>query len=145
MPLWYNRAYADAPARRRSLPRPPEGRPKMSKSKWPPEKIAGLLALVEEGLSRREIAGRMGVAVHAVTTKLYTLGLAVPLNPAGYQPPQACIDSAEDLLWLVRFPRFQDVTRAEAALISQGAPRSAPFTRTHNYSLTGNAGWMCAL
>jgi len=114
----------------------------MKKSRWPAEKTAQLLALVDEGLCRREIAARMGLIINAVTTKLFTLGLEVSLNPAGYQPPAARASSG-GLVHLTRFPRFEDVTRAEAAAISAGAPRSATYGHECDYSLIGNAAEMC--
>jgi hypothetical protein len=114
----------------------------MTKSKWPPARTAALLALVDEGCCRREIAERMGVIINAVTTKLYTLGLKLPLLPAGDMAL-----ARTPRLARVRFPRFEDVSKAEAAAIREGAPRSgkvpAPEGLTRHVSLMGNSSGLC--
>ncbi len=113
----------------------------MKKSKWTFERTDQLLALVADGLSRREISGRMGLVINAVTTKLHIMGVLVPLNPANYAP--CAQNNAVQLAQLARFPRFEDITRTEARAVRRGAPRSAPYVRQPDYSLTGNAADMC--
>jgi hypothetical protein len=110
----------------------------MKRVKWPPEQVAVLMDLAGQGLSRREIATQMGITVKAVTTKLLTIPIYLPLNPESYRT------AARRRLCPVRFPRFENVTRSEAHAAARGAPRSARPSRTYDFSLTGNAADMCA-
>jgi hypothetical protein len=114
----------------------------MRKSKWPPEKTDLLLAMAAEGLCRREIAARMDLNISAVTTKLHLLGVIVPLNAAPESKEQHT--NRKCLRVLAAFPSFADITPAEACAVRQGAPRSAPYAREHDFSLTGNAARLCA-
>ena len=120
----------------------------MKKNKWPAAKTERLLELVAQGLCRREIAGHMGLIINAVTSKLIKLGVVVQLEPG-------CADTAEAGprrrrgLQPVNFPRFEDITRAEAAAIRRGAPPSGRLSRTdseilNRYSLTGSTAALCA-
>ncbi len=47
--------------------------------------------------------------------------------------------------WLatVSFPKFEDITKAEAREILKTAPPSGRFSYVHTYSLTGCAAEMC--
>lgn len=116
----------------------------MRKSNWPPEKTEVLRTLVDEGLCRRAIAERMGLIVNAVTTKLYTMGLAVPLGPA--EPPEPREDTA--LPHLAGRPQYADITPEEAAAVRRGAVPSAPLPRLNtssDRSLTGSTAALCTL
>jgi hypothetical protein len=115
----------------------------MSRPKWPPAKTAELLQMAAQGLCRREIAQRMGLQMNAVITKLHLMGVAAP---AQSESQEASCESAP-VPGVI--PRYEDVTCAEAAAISKGAPRSARLSRSSDYALTryslfGNSGEMCA-
>jgi len=113
----------------------------MRKSKWPPEKTDILLAMVKDGLCRREIAARMDLIINAVTTKLHLLGLSVPLNALGEGTDART--NRQSLRILAAFPRFEDITPEESRAVRRGAPRSAPYARAHGFSITGNAAELC--
>ncbi len=121
----------------------------MKKSKWPPERTAVLLGLVAEGLCRRQIVERMGVGINSITIKLMLMGLDVPLEFERPKMPRASRQTRAHLEHLAQFPRYEDVTSAEAACIARGAPPSAPY-RITSYVFTrmspaGNSSEMCAL
>lgn len=62
------------------------------------------------------------------------------------QPPEkAARDKSRRRLARVKFPRFEDITPAEARLITRDAPHSGKYAYTHPFSLTGNAAARCLL
>lgn len=124
------------------------------KSNWPDERVETLRGLVSEGFCRREIARRMESGICSITTKLNLMGIQVPLENGGVIDGPDIRAAAErrnrfkaECALLAHPQRFEDVTQAEAAVISKGALRSAPYRRqtiTHPYSITGNSSGMCA-
>ena len=60
-------------------------------------------------------------------------------------PDQAAQGKRRRRLAKVNFPRFEDITPAEARLITRDAPRSGKYAYTHPFSLTGNAAARCLL
>jgi len=96
--------------------------------------------------------------VHAVGTKLYSMGMKVALErtpPSGTaEVRDAARPNIQHLKRLAPFARFADVTAAEARAIAAGAPasgsyREVRFARSaagsgHDYSLIGNAARLCA-
>jgi len=115
----------------------------MRRPKWTTAKTAELLQMAAQGLCRREIAQRMGLQMNAVITKLYLMGVSAPAHNESRET------SREPAPVPGVIPRYEDVTGAEAAAISKGAPRSARLSRSSDYTLTryslfGNSGEMCA-
>lgn len=117
----------------------------MSKNKWPPARLAVLQELVLQGLSRREIACAMNTPVRAVSAKLGCLGVCVPLDhpPPDHMHSYLLSDGVPPVP--AHFPRYEDVTPAEARHIARGAPPSGRWSYTHDFSLTGNAAAVCLI
>lgn len=116
----------------------------MRRSRWTPEQTAALLKLVGEGLDRRVIAARMGLIINAVTTKLHTMGLVVPLGAS----PKAAPSAADRATAFLRpHPPFEDITLAEASAVRAGAPPCARMPRpsrcSADVSLTGSTAALC--
>jgi len=113
----------------------------LGKNRWSAEKTASLAELAARGVSRREIAASLDMPMKSVAAKLRALGFVTARDPLNLPAPRRTADG--DLLAAVRFPRFEDITRAEARRITQGAPPSARWTREHDFSITGNAAARC--
>jgi hypothetical protein len=78
-------------------------------------------------------------SVRAMAQPKSSVGVSAPLESVPNKPAR------RPRLKPVKFPRFEDVTPAEARAISKGAPPSGRFQREHGYSLTGNAAALCEL
>ncbi len=81
-----------------------------------------------------EISAETGRTLRAIETRRHRFGLMEDDEPA----------ATVELYATVQFPKFEDITKAEAQAILKTAPPSARFTIVTAYSLTGNSSEMCA-
>lgn len=114
------------------------------KSKIWTVEVKAKLFIMAKSMSDNEIGKKIGCTKGSVQFWRARLGIP-PFHPmpstAAYFREQAIISRLPP----ARFPTFENITIQESRRISAGSPKSARYTKQYrDYSLTGNAGEMCA-
>ncbi len=113
-----------------------------TKTQWDqPGRTEWLMQLIDQGLSKREIAATMGTTLNSINMKLVNAQISVALGVAmagGHRPQFEFAPGKE--------PHYDDITPAEARRIAATAPPCGRWRKGAGdvrYSPTGCAAAMC--